>query len=251
MEYPGSLWWPVLFGKGGGKYGGKFGGKAKGKGGKYGKGWKGKGKYGGKGGPHWKGKGPKGPGKGKAGKDKGKGGGKDTQSSPNSTMEPTKRKSPSSNEGSPTKKSRKSAATKKREFEQKKAQETAKRAAALAERTVADPEMAKKLLLSMALVRENPRTLPATWPPRGSVVPEGFFWAHYPPLEGGKKDCQLCISSLLGSYREYVFEFSIEKAHGKVLRTFYHKVPISATASFQQCARHSSKRCCLGTRVEV
>lgn len=158
----------------------------------------------------------------------------DTQSSPNSTMEPTKRKSPSSNEGSPTKKSRKSAATKKREFEQKKAQETAKRAAALAERTVADPEMAKKLLLSMALVRENPRTLPATWPPRGSVVPEGFFWAHYPPLEGGKKDCQLCISSLLGSYPEYLFEFSIEKAHGKVLRTFHHKVPISATASFQQ-----------------
>jgi hypothetical protein len=87
-------------------------------------------------------------------------------------------------EGSP-KKSRKSSATRKKESEQREAQEIAKRAAALAEQTVADPEMAKKLLLSMALVRENPRTLPSSWPVRGSEVPEGFFWAHYPPLEGG------------------------------------------------------------------
>ena len=63
--------------------------------------------------------------------------------------------------------------------------ETAKRAAALAEQTVTDPDMAKRLLLSMALVRENPRTAPSSWPARGSVVPSGFFWAHYPPLEGG------------------------------------------------------------------
>jgi hypothetical protein len=102
-------------------------------------------------------------------------------------MPSSKRKSsPPPAEGSPRKLSRKSAATTKKDYEQRKAQEVAKRAAALAEQTVADPEMAKKLLLSMALVRENPRTLPSTWPPRGSVVPEGFFWAHYPPLEAGK-----------------------------------------------------------------
>jgi hypothetical protein len=94
----------------------------------------------------------------------------------------SKRKSSTPGEASPTKKSRKSVATKKRESE---AQEIAKRAAALAEQTVANPEMAKKLLLSMALVRENQRTLPSTWPPRGSVVPEGFFWKHYPPLQAG------------------------------------------------------------------
>ena len=61
----------------------------------------------------------------------------------------------------------------------------ARRAAALAEQTITDPEMAKKLLLSMALVRENPRQAPDAWPKPGSVVPEGFFWAHYPPLENG------------------------------------------------------------------
>jgi hypothetical protein len=104
-----------------------------------------------------------------------------------SGMPSSKRKSsPPPAEGSPRKLSRKSAATTKKDYEQRKAQEVAKRAAALAEQTVADPEMAKKLLLSMALVRENPRTLPSTWPPLGSVVPEGFFWAHYPPLEAGK-----------------------------------------------------------------
>mmetsp|Transcript_65295 Transcript_65295/g.98508 ORF Transcript_65295/g.98508 Transcript_65295/m.98508 type:complete len:533 (+) Transcript_65295:109-1707(+) len=82
------------------------------------------------------------------------------------------------------KKARKATAKKAKDSEQRNAQEIAKRAAALAEQTVSDPALAKKLLLSMALVRENPRTLPSTWPPRGSVVPEGFFWAHYPPLEG-------------------------------------------------------------------
>lgn len=84
------------------------------------------------------------------------------------------------------KKSRKTNTTRKKEQEQHKAQEVAKRAAALAEQTITDPEMAKKLLLSMALVRENPRTVPSVLPPKGSVVPEGFFWAHYPPLEAGK-----------------------------------------------------------------
>jgi len=88
--------------------------------------------------------------------------------------------------GSSPKKSRKSTATRKKESEQKKFQEIAKRAAALAEQTITDPEMAKKLLLSMALVRENPRSVPSVLPPRGAVVPEGFFWAHYPPLEAGK-----------------------------------------------------------------
>ena len=99
----------------------------------------------------------------------------------------TKRKSAAalviSKEEAELKRTRKSQATKSKEYRQHCEREVAKRAAALAEQTVADPEMAKKLLLSMALVRENPRSAPETLPPRGATVPEGFFWAHYPPLE--------------------------------------------------------------------
>jgi hypothetical protein len=62
----------------------------------------------------------------------------------------------------------------------------ARRAAALAEKTITDPDMAKKLLLSMALMRENPRQAPEEWPKKGSVIPPSFFWAHYPPLENSK-----------------------------------------------------------------
>ena len=95
-------------------------------------------------------------------------------------------KIPSSNGGSAAKRPRKTASTAQKQAERTKVQNMAQRAASLAEQTVSNPDMAKKLLLSMALVRENPRTAPATWPPRGSVIPEGFFWAHYPPLEGGE-----------------------------------------------------------------
>jgi hypothetical protein len=93
--------------------------------------------------------------------------------------------SPASSNASPSKKSRKTNCTRKKENEQRKSQNVAKRAAGLAEQTITDPDMAKKLLLSMALVRENPRSVPTVLPSRGATVPEGFFWAHYPPLEAG------------------------------------------------------------------
>ena len=69
--------------------------------------------------------------------------------------------------------------------EQLRLQKMAQRAADLAQRTINDPELAKRLLLSMALTRENPRSAPETLPAPGHVLPEGFFWAHYPPLEKG------------------------------------------------------------------
>jgi hypothetical protein len=67
----------------------------------------------------------------------------------------------------------------------KKQQEIAHRAAELAQRTINDPDLAKRLLLSMALTRENPRSAPSVLPGKGHSLPEGFFWAHYPPLEKG------------------------------------------------------------------
>ena len=72
------------------------------------------------------------------------------------------------------------------------------RAAALAQRTINDADLAKRLLLSMALTRENPRSAPDTLPGPGFALPEGFFWAHYPPLEKGM--IELSIYGFLNSF---------------------------------------------------
>jgi hypothetical protein len=70
-----------------------------------------------------------------------------------------------------------------REQEHKKSQGMAQQAAELAAQVIDSPQVAKQLLLTMALVRINPRSAPTTWPQRGSAIPEGFFWGTYPPLE--------------------------------------------------------------------
>ncbi|CAB9506591.1 expressed unknown protein [Seminavis robusta] len=95
------------------------------------------------------------------------------------------------------------------EDEQAKLQEQANRAADLAQRTINDPELAKRLLLSMALTRENPRSAPETLPGPGHVLPEGFFWAHYPPLEKVLKD----------NMAEY-YELSITKCQSAQQQSF-------------------------------
>jgi hypothetical protein len=81
----------------------------------------------------------------------------------------------------------------------KEAQAAAKRAAALAERAITDPVLAKRLLLSMALVRENPRSAPEVLPGPGHVIEEGFVWAHYPPLETGMLSNALGMMDTLSS----------------------------------------------------
>ena len=67
--------------------------------------------------------------------------------------------------------------------EKSRQQVNAQRAADLAKRTITDPDLAKRLLLSMALTRENPRSPPAELPGKGHMLISGFFWAKYPPLE--------------------------------------------------------------------
>lgn len=64
----------------------------------------------------------------------------------------------------------------------------AQEAAEVARRIMAgENDLAKRLLLSMALERDSPRNPPSSLPPRGPI-PEGFVWAHYPPLEAVLKD---------------------------------------------------------------
>jgi hypothetical protein len=67
-----------------------------------------------------------------------------------------------------------------------KRQAVAQRAAALAVRVSSDADLAKRLLLSMVLLRDNPRQWPS--PSAGHFLEDGFFWAHYPPLEQILKD---------------------------------------------------------------
>lgn len=68
-------------------------------------------------------------------------------------------------------------------------QDTARRAAEVAQRIMmeGDDGLSKRLLLSMALNRDSPRQPPTQYPDQGAV-PEGFVWAHYPPLESLLKD---------------------------------------------------------------
>jgi hypothetical protein len=75
-----------------------------------------------------------------------------------------------------------------RESENKEQEETAKRASALAQRIMhGEDDLAQRLLLSMALHRDSPRQPPSQWPAEGPI-PEGFVWAHYPPLEALLKE---------------------------------------------------------------
>jgi len=100
-----------------------------------------------------------------------------------------------------------------REAERAKANSIATRAASLAAQTISSPEVAKQLLLSMALVRTNPRSQPTTLPPRGTLIPHGFFWGQYPPLESVLRD----------HMREY-YDLSTNKCQSRDQQAFNNKL---------------------------
>lgn len=59
----------------------------------------------------------------------------------------------------------------------------AQQALLLAEQALERPRVGKQLLLSMALVRTNPRTPPSCYPAHGTVLTDRFHWAAFPPLD--------------------------------------------------------------------
>ena len=61
--------------------------------------------------------------------------------------------------------------------------EQARQATLLAEQAMERPRIGKQLLLSMALVRTNPRTPPSCYPAHGTILTDRFHWAAYPPLD--------------------------------------------------------------------
>ncbi len=101
--------------------------------------------------------------------------------------------------------------------QRKKAEEEtnyiAKRAAELVEQVRVNRKVEKQLLLSMALTRENPRTAPSSYPPKGTVILNGFYWGQFPPLE-----------KVLRSYMEEYYELSIEKCQSRTQQAFNNKL---------------------------
>ncbi|KAL7546993.1 hypothetical protein ACHAWF_010309 [Thalassiosira exigua] len=59
----------------------------------------------------------------------------------------------------------------------------AQKASMLAEQALERPRVGKQLLLSMALVRTNPRTPPSCYPAHGTILTDRFHWAAFPPLD--------------------------------------------------------------------
>ena len=110
-----------------------------------------------------------------------------------------------------------------KEKDRKSAYEMAQLAAQLAAQTIASPEVAKNLLLSMALVRINPRSAPANWPVRGAVIYDGFFWGTYPPLE----------TILRRHMREY-YELSTTKCQSKSQQKFNNRLTVEIRAESKQ-----------------
>jgi len=100
---------------------------------------------------------------------------------------------------------------------------TAQRAASMAERVNADADLEKRLLLSMALVRDHPRGHPPSPKPAGHVLPDGFFWAHYSPLEQILKD-------YMGQY----YELSMSKCQSQAQKEFNNRLVVTIRQAIDQ-----------------
>lgn len=85
----------------------------------------------------------------------------------------------------------------------------AKTAAIMAKSVSKDADLEKRLLLSMALVRDNPRGIAIQLKEVGHVLKDGFFWAHYPPLE-----------NILKNFMAQYYELSMSKCQSAAQHEF-------------------------------
>jgi len=92
-------------------------------------------------------------------------------------------------------------------------EQVAKRAAEIVEHIDKNPKVKKQLLLSMTLTRENPRTMPETYPPKGTIIGKGFLWNTFPPLV-----------QLMRDHMEEYYEYSIERCQSSLQQEFNNRL---------------------------
>lgn len=85
----------------------------------------------------------------------------------------------------------------------------AEKACLLAKQALENPYIGKQLLLSMAIVRTNPRSPPSSYPAHGTVLTDRFHWASFPPLD-----------SILRKNMERYYELSTQKCQSKDQQDF-------------------------------
>lgn len=94
--------------------------------------------------------------------------------------------------------------------------EQARQASQLAKQALERPRVGKRLLLSMALVRTNPRTPPSCYPAHGTVLTDRFHWASFPPLD-----------TILRKNMKRYYELSTEKCQSKDQQEFNNDLVLS------------------------
>ena len=94
--------------------------------------------------------------------------------------------------------------------------EQARQALTLAKQALERPRVGKQLLLSMALVRTNPRTPPSCYPANGTILTDRFHWASFPPLD----------TILRKNMRRY-YELSTNKCQSKDQQEFNNELVVN------------------------
>ena len=87
--------------------------------------------------------------------------------------------------------------------------DAAEKACILAQQALENPFIGKQLLLSMAIVRTNPRSPPSSYPSHGTLLTDRFHWAQFPPLD----------TILRKSMKRY-YELSTQKCQSKDQQDF-------------------------------